>query len=69
MAVYYKISGLTTYFSGTQLDSSYILFDPHNSPNPTYGQNIIIQNPITLEGQEGDSLFEGCTNKTIEHLD
>ena len=70
MAVYYKIDMINyiTYFSGTQLDS-YIPFDPYNYPNPTAGQKIIIENHITLEGQEGIALFKGCSNQTIEHLD
>ena len=71
MAVYYKMDMVNyiTYFSGTELDYSYAPFDPYAYPNPTADQKIIIQNHITLEGQEGISLFEGCSNETIEHLD
>ena len=71
MAVYYKMDMVNyiTYFSGTQTDYSYIPFDPYAYPNPTADQLIIIENHITLEGQEGIDLFASCRNETIEHLD
>ena len=58
-----------TYLSGTEIDYSYMPFDPYNYPNPTEGQTIVIVNQITLEGDEGVALFKGCLNTTIDHLD
>ena len=59
----------TTYFAGRQIDYEYEEFNPFGSVSQTEGQIIVIQEPFSIEGDEGMYLFQGCSNDTIEHLD
>lgn len=58
----------TTYFAGRQIDYDYEEFNPYG-PSQTEGQDIVIAEPFSIEGDEGMYLFQGCSNATIEHLD
>ena len=62
-------SSNTTYFAGRQIDYDYEEFNPFGSSSQTEGQNIVIVEPFSIEGDEGMYLFQGCSNATIDHLD
>lgn len=59
--------GKEIHFAGSQLDWSYDQYNGWHS-DPWNGE-VIIDEPFSIEGGEGEMLFLGASNKTIEHLD